>query len=50
MLDQVEEDLLAPLDVVEDDHERPFRRGVLERLPEGPRDLLGGCRRLRLAE
>ncbi len=50
MLDQVEEHLLAPLDVVEDDHERPFRSGVLQRLAERPRDLFGGCRRLPLAE
>ena len=50
MLDQVEEHLLAPLDVVEDDHQRPFRRGVLQGLAERPRDLLRRCRRLRLAE
>ena len=37
MLDQVEERLLAPLDVVEHDDER---RLLLEQLPERPRDLL----------
>ena len=50
MLDQVEERLLAPLDVVEDDHERPLRRSLLQRLAEGPGDLLRRCRRLRLAQ
>ena len=50
VLDQVEERLLAPLDVVEDDHERPLRRSLLQRLAEGPGDLLRRCRRLRLAE
>ena len=37
MLDQVEERLLAPLDVVEHDDER---RLLLEQLPERPGDLL----------
>ena len=37
MLDQVEEGLLSPLDVVEDDDERS---GRLEQLAEGPGDLL----------
>ena len=50
VLDQVEERLLAPLDVVEDDHERPLRRGLLQRLAERPGDLLRRRRRLRLAE
>ena len=50
MLDQVEERLLAPLDVVEDDHQRPLGRSLLERLAERPGDLLGRRRRLRLAE
>ena len=45
MLDQVEERLLAPLDVVEDDDHRPLRRGLLERLAEGPGDLLRRRRR-----
>ena len=40
VLDQVEERLLAPLDIVEDDHERPLRRGLLQRLAERPGDLL----------
>ena len=50
MLDEVKEVLLAPLDVVEDDNERPFHRGVLERLAECPGDLLRGRHHLRLAE
>ena len=37
MLDQVEEGLLAPLDVVEDDHER---RLLFQQLAERPADLL----------
>ncbi len=45
MLDQVEERLLAPLDVVEDAHER---RALLEQLAEGPGDLLGACSLFRL--
>ena len=48
VLDEVEERLLAPLDVVEDDHER--RRLLLEQLAERPGDLLGGRRLLALAE
>ena len=50
VLDQVEERLLAPLDVVEDDHQRPLRRGLLQRLAERPGDLLRCRRRLRLAQ
>ena len=50
MLDQVEERRLAPLDVVEHDHERPLLRRVLHGLAEGPRDLLGRSRRVALAE
>ena len=50
VLDQVEERLLAPLDVVEDDHERPLGRSLLQRLAEGPGDLLRRRRRLRLAQ
>src|SRR5215472_10386811 len=44
VLDKVEEGLLCPLDVVEDDHESPLR-GVFQRLAEGPSDLFsrGGC-------
>ena len=44
VLDEVEERLLAPLDVVEDDHQRPLRRRLLERLAERPGDLLRRCR------
>ena len=47
MLDQVEERLLAPLDVVEHDHER---RLLLEQLAERPGDLLRRRPRLRLAQ
>ena len=47
VLDQVEERLLAPLDVVEHDDER---RLLLEQLPERPGDLLRRRSRLRLAE
>ena len=50
VLDQVEERLLAPLDVVEDDDERPLGGSVLQRLAEGPGDLLRRCRSLALAE
>ena len=47
VLDQVEERLLAPLDVVEHDDER---RLLLEQLAERPGDLLRRRARLRLAE
>jgi hypothetical protein len=50
VLDQVEERLLAPLDVVEDDDERPLCRGPLHGFSEGPCELLGGGRRVRLAQ
>ena len=50
VLDQVEERLLAPLDVVEHDHQRLLCRGVLQRLAERPCDLLRRRRRLRLAQ
>ena len=40
LLDQVEERLLAPVDVVEDDDERSLGGCLLERLAERPRDLL----------
>ena len=46
-LDQVEERLLAPLDVVEADHER---RLLLEQLPERPGDLIRARALLALAE
>ena len=36
MLDQIEEHLLAPLDIVEGDRERPLRRRLLQRLAERP--------------
>ena len=47
LLDEVEERLLAPLDVVEHDHER---RRLLEQLAERPRDLVGRGRRVPLPE
>jgi hypothetical protein len=40
VLDQVAKRLLAPLDVIEHDHERPLRGSLLERLAKGPGDLL----------
>jgi hypothetical protein len=42
VLDEVEERRLAPLDVVEDDHERAFVRMGLEQLARGPERLLAG--------
>jgi hypothetical protein len=42
VLDQVEERLLAGVDVVEHHRERPLCGGVLERLPKRPGDLFGG--------
>ena len=48
VLDQVEERRLAPLDVVEHDHERPLRGRRLEQLAHRDRDLVR--RRLPLAE
>jgi len=50
MLDEVEERLLAPVDVVEDDGERPAGRSPLERLAERPGELVGRGRAGRLAE
>ena len=50
MLDEIEEGLLAPVQVVEHAEEWPGVRGRLDRLPERPGDLLArGCKRL-LAE
>jgi hypothetical protein len=39
VLDEVEESRLAPVNVVEDDHERIAVRSTLEQLANGPRDL-----------
>ena len=50
MLDQIDERLLAPLEVVEDDDEWDVQRRLLEQLPVGPGDLLRARRRLRAAE
>ena len=50
MLDQVAQRLLAPLDVIEHDHERPLSRSLLQRLAERPGDLLRRDRRLALAQ
>jgi hypothetical protein len=50
MLDKVEERLLAPLDVIEDDHEGLLRSRVLQRLPERPRDVLRGRGGVALAQ
>ncbi len=41
MLDELEEGLLAPLDVVEDAEERLLGRPRLQQLAEGPGDLVG---------
>ena len=41
MLDQVEQCFLGPLDVVEDEHERPLTSGRLDELAERPRELVG---------
>ena len=49
VLEQLEEDVLAPLDVVEDGDERLFGRDRLEQLAERPRDLVRR-RRAALAE
>ena len=43
VLDQVEEGRLAPVQVVEDHHDRPLGRPSLEQLAKGPRDLLRGA-------
>jgi hypothetical protein len=40
VLEQLEEDVLAPLNVVEDDDDRPLGRDRLEQLAERPRDLV----------
>ena len=45
VLDQVEEGRLAPVQVVEDDHDRPLGGPRLEQLAEGPGDLLRRDRR-----
>ena len=50
VLDQVAKRLLAPLDVIEHDHERRLRRSLLQRLAERPGDLLRRRRRLAFAE
>ena len=47
MLDQIEEGLFAPLDVVEHDHQRCL---LLEQLAEGPADLLRRRPDIRLAQ
>ncbi len=50
VLDEVQERVLAPMDVVEHDDERPVSGRLLERLASGPRDLLRRCLQLGLAE
>jgi hypothetical protein len=50
VLDQVCERLLAPLDVVEDDDQRPLCRGLLDGFAERPGQLLCGRRGLLLPE
>ena len=41
VLDEVEERRLRPVEVVDDDHERPLRRNCLEEAPKRPGSLLG---------
>jgi hypothetical protein len=50
VLDQVEERLLTPMKIVDDDDERLLARRLLERLAKGPGDLVRRRRRLRLAQ
>jgi hypothetical protein len=50
VLDQLEEGLLAPLDVVEDAEQRFLRGFRFEELPESPRDLVGRRRPVSLSE
>jgi hypothetical protein len=50
VLDQVEERVLAPLDVVEHDREWTVRRRLLERLADRPRDVLRRRVRVRLPQ
>jgi hypothetical protein len=50
VLDEVEEGLLAGVDVVEHHGQRPVCRGLLERLAERPGDLFGRRRRVARAE
>ena len=45
MLDELEKDVLAPLDVVEQANQRLLRGLGLEQLAKRPRDLIGRCRR-----
>ena len=46
MLDEVEERRLGPVDVVQDDHERPLAGQALELVPDRPEGLLGRPRRV----
>ena len=50
LLDQVQERFLAPLEIVEEDHERALCRRLRENLADRPGDLVGRCGRVRLAE
>ena len=50
VLHQVEKGWLAPVQVVEDRDEWPFRRCLLECFSHGPGDLVGGGRFVRLSE
>ena len=40
MLDEIEQRRLGPVDVLEDDEQRPFARERLEQAPHGPEELL----------
>ena len=50
MLDQIEQRLLGPVQVIEDANEGPLLCLLLEQLAEAPRDLLRQGRLVRLAQ
>ena len=50
VLDEIQQLLLPPVDVVEHAHDRVLLCALLQKLAEGPRDLLGGRRLVRLTE
>ena len=50
VLDEVEERRVGPVDVVDDEDERPLRRERLEEPPERPRSLVGRAAAVALAD
>ena len=50
LLDQVQERFLAPLEIVEENHERALCRRLRQHLADGPGDLVSRRGRVRLAE